>query len=87
MQCFTQKQLTLRKFCAFERLFACSQVVHYLPNRGLEHDFFWQIMPVFVMLMALEHDFHIISNTYHWLECSQRMRNSLNGLRKSCLVV
>ena len=44
-QCFTQKQLTLRKFRAFERLLACRQVVLYLPNRGLEHDFFWEIMP------------------------------------------
>ena len=41
-------------------------------------------MPVIVMLMALEHDFRIISNAYHWPECSRRMRNSLNGLRKSC---
>ena len=75
MQCLTQKQLRLRKFRAFERLFACRQVVLFLPNRGLEHDFFWEIMPDFVMLMALEHDFHIISNAYDWLECSRRMRN------------
>ena len=65
-------------------LLACRQVVLYPPNRGLEHDFFGEIMPVFVMLMALEHDFRIISNAYHWLECSRRMRNSLDGLRKSC---
>ena len=42
------------------------------------------IMPVFVMLVHLEHDFLSIFNAYHWLECSRRMRSSLNELLKSC---
>ena len=39
---------------------------------------------VFVMLLHLEHDFLSIFNAYHWLECSRRMRSSLNESLKSC---
>ena len=82
--CHPRKQLKRSKFPTFERSLTCKQAKVYLPNRRLEHDFFWVIMPVFVMLLRLEHDFLSIFNAYHWLECSRCMRSSLNESLKSC---